>query len=85
MPLWGTAMCDARIRPFRPVNDTEVLCEQDGYHLTHLAVLRDYAWPGSQTIISWMDDDRRTFHSDWPGDCPEDCILPTGHKGGHAP
>lgn len=76
--------CDARIRMFRPVNDTELHCEQDdGYHQEHFAFLRDYAYPGSQTTVTWLDDDRRTFRGEWPGDCPN-CILPSGHRGEHA-
>lgn len=76
--------CDARIRPMRPINETEVLCEEpDGHVSGHQGTLRDYAYRGSATTMSWLDGDRRTFHGEWPGGCP-DCILPLGHRGGHA-
>jgi DNA-binding sugar fermentation-stimulating protein len=78
-------MCDARIRPFRPVNQVELTCEVDDDHLEHSGTIHDYAYPGSKTVLHWYENDRRTFHGEWPGDCPEDCILPMGHRGGHAP
>jgi hypothetical protein len=79
-------MCDARIRPFRPINDTEVACELDGDHDQHQGTIRDYAYPGSATVTNWLEDDRRTFHGEWPGDCPGlagMCSLPVGHRGSH--
>jgi len=78
--------CDAKIRPFP--DDTELVCERpDSRHLVHDAVLRDYAYPGSLTVIDWFDDDRRCFHGDWPGICSTvpGCVLPDGHRGNHAP
>lgn len=75
--------CDARIRPMVPVNDTEIVCLVDGEHARHEGELRDYAWPGSLTVVVWFEDDRRTFHGVWPGGCP-DCNLPLRHRGGHA-
>jgi hypothetical protein len=79
-------MCDARIRPFRPVNNVELICEKEGEHQEHSAVLRDYAYPGSQTWLNWYENDRRTFHGEWPGHCHlPSCILPVNHGGGHAP
>lgn len=87
--------CTARIRPL-PV-PTEIACEKTGdIHAEHQAVLRDYAYPGSETIITWQDDDRRCYHGDWPGACGhrerlttgglmrDECILPKGHRGNHA-
>lgn len=77
--------CDAAMRPFRPINDTEIRCELSDYHdEPHRGVLRDYAGPGSETEMVWMDGDRRMFHGDWPGDCEADCILPADHDGRHA-
>lgn len=76
--------CDARVRPMAPVNATEVACDLgDSHHQMHRSTVRDYAYPGSATIVEWADDDRRTFHGDWPGDCPG-CLLPVGHRGNHA-
>lgn len=79
--------CDAAMRPFRPVNDTEVHCDSPmPCATTHRGTLRDYAYPGSATVIEWIENDRRTFHGDWPGGCIDDasCILPLGHEGNHA-
>lgn len=76
--------CDAAIRPF--LNDTELGCEVDGEHRKHVGALRDYAYPGSVTTITWDEDDRRNFHGAWPGECYEpECKLPDGHRGNHAP
>lgn len=85
-------MCDAGIHPFTPVHpEVELRCEVSGEHtdsIKHAGVLRDYAFPGSQTTIAWLDSDRRTFHGEYPGDCPGDsfskCILPVSHIGEHA-
>lgn len=75
--------CDAKIRPFP--NDTEVACEESGEHTKHLGVLRDYAYKGSETVMTWFELDRRTYHGDWPGACAAaSCSLPRGHNGGHA-
>ena len=93
------ADCNARVRPFP--NETEVRCEVGskkeheleggGGHegrqgvLVHEGVLRDYAYPGSETVIRWLEDDRRTFHGKWPGACEQEgCPLPKGHDGSHA-
>lgn len=75
--------CDAGIRPFP--NDTEVRCTVPGdHHARHSAPLRDYAYPGSVTEVHWIETDRRTFHGEWPGSCPEpSCPLPLGHRGDH--
>lgn len=80
-------VCDARIRPFP--NETEVACDLHGIgeHSTHRGVVRDYAYPGSTTTIEWQEDDRRTFHGEWPGSCTEaelGCVLPRNHRGRHA-
>lgn len=75
--------CDAHMRPFP--NDTEVGCEEEGEHDTHKGVLRNYAYQGSETILTWYEQDRRTYHGEWPGPCDEaGCILPLGHYGRHA-
>lgn len=78
-------MCDAKIRPFRPIHDYEVQCTLDepANHPQHRGDIVDYAYPGSSTTLTWMEDDRRTFHGEWPGSCmrhPE-CNLPNGHSG----
>lgn len=76
--------CDARIRTMRPINETEITCEADEPHNTHTGTIRDYAYPGSETKVNWMEDDRRTFHGEWPGDCSHVmCILPKHHRGDH--
>lgn len=76
--------CKAKIRPFP--DDTELECERDEIgHIDHEAVLRDFAYPGSETRFSWLEDDRRTFRGDWPGTCtPPECPLPAGHPRGCA-
>ena len=77
-----TMNCDARIRPFP---EAEIQCERDDAHNEHRGTLHDYAWPGSTTVIDWFNEDRRTFHGDWPGACGEGgCVLPSGHERGHA-
>lgn len=81
--------CDAAMRPFP--DDTEVRCHGLVHLGEHEAILRDYAYPGSQTKISWFEDDRRTFHGEWPGPCEKlsdgapPCTLPAGHRGNCAP
>lgn len=88
-------MCDARIRPFRPINETEVSCavedtdhEIDPDH--HRGEIKDYAYPGSVTTINWYQDDRRNFHGEWPGICQTAvfdnvvCLLPRNHEGNHS-
>jgi hypothetical protein len=49
----------------------------------HRAVLRDYAYPGSETILTWRASDRREFTGDWPGPCAKTpgCVLHAGHHG----
>jgi hypothetical protein len=76
--------CDAKIRPM--TDDTEVVCEKGSDpHTTHDGQLRDYAYPGSVTKLSWQDDDRRTFRGDWaPCTDSPGCILPARHRGRHA-
>lgn len=83
-----TEACDAKMRPFP--NDTELRCGEVALHAEHRAVLRDYAYPGSETVITWQADDRRNFFGewarceDWQGDRPG-CTLPAGHHGRCAP
>lgn len=78
--------CDAKIRPFP--NPTELTCEKvDPHpHDEHFAVLRDYAYPGSETVMRWQESDRRTFRGEWQACEPLSrwCILPRGHAGRHA-
>lgn len=76
-----TMSCDARIRPLP--NSTEVHCSENSDHTAHRGTLRDYAYPGSATVVEWYESDRRTFHGEWPGLCPG-CVLPFGHRGEHA-
>jgi hypothetical protein len=77
--------CDAKIRPFP--GTYELVCELDehGPDELHVGVVRDYAYPGSETVIRWDDGDRRTYRGDWPGACGPGCMLPSGHHGRHAP
>lgn len=78
-------MCDARIRPFP--NDTEIVCELEIHPQNdHKGSLRNYAYPGSLTVIQWSDKDRRNFHGEWPGRCGDTsdnklCSLPVTHYG----
>ncbi len=77
--------CDAKIRPFRPANDTEVACDREGDHAQHSGTLRDYAYPGSETRIDWHETDRRNFRDLFVpcGDNDAPCILPWRHGGDH--
>lgn len=76
-------MCDAKIRPLP--NDTELVCAAEDPHVQHRAILKDYAYPGSQTTIYWYETDRRNFRGEWKR-CLDlsDCLLPNGHRGHHA-
>lgn len=74
--------CDAKIRPFP--NDTELecesLCDSSQHEGFHEAMLRDYAYSGSATKISWEESDRRTFRGEWrPCSITVGCVLPGGH------
>lgn len=53
----------------------------------HKAVLRDYAYPGSRTEVSWQAGDRREYTGPPPGSCGRlnGCVLPGGHHGKCAP
>lgn len=80
MPEW----CDAKIRPFP--NDLELQCERLVPHedpaTQHMAVLRNYSFPGSETEIVWYEDDRRTFRGEWKScTTTKGCILPNDHHG----
>lgn len=77
------SQCDAKIRPLP--NDTEMVCEDDhvevGPDIQHHATLRDYAYPGSTTRVTWNESDRRNFRGEW-APCPTTgCTLPAGHHG----
>jgi len=77
-----TETCTAKIRPLP--NATELVCELPLNHEnSHYSVLRDYAWPGSHTGISWGEADRRTFRGDWQSCLSVGCVLPAGHRGSH--
>lgn len=81
--------CDWAIRPF--TDRTEVRCEKDHPQgdQEHEGVVRDYAYPGSETKISWLAGDRREFEGNWPGFCMrlgstggrQNCTLPATHHG----
>lgn len=79
------AACRARIRPMRPVNETEIVCGMRGEHAVHQGTLRDYAYPGSETLIEWRETDRRSFRGLFIpcGDNDAPCLLPQGHGGRH--
>ena len=79
--------CGARIRPMVPISSIELRCERPDTHVesTHSSTLRDYAYPGSATVVSWLDHDRRNFTGEWI-ECPvQPCTLPANHRGNHAP
>lgn len=76
--------CLAKIRPMMHVNTVEIQCSLgDADHKTHNGVLRDYAYPGSETRIIWQEEDRRTFRGDWTPclNIVQHCILPGDHHG----
>lgn len=77
--------CGAKLRPFP--DDTEVECEskEPEPHTEHHAALRDYAFPGSLTTLTWFDVDRRTFRGEWAECSHYWCPLPAGHQGGCLP
>lgn len=80
-----TESCDAKIRPFPTPLD--VRCEKPAApHDEHQAVLRDYAYAGSETVLTWQESDRRTFRGLYIacGDNDAPCVLPRGHRGSHA-
>jgi hypothetical protein len=54
----------------------------------HHAVIRDYAFKGSETVMTWEAGDRREFTGEHPGLCTgkvPGCTLHTGHHGRCAP
>lgn len=73
--------CPARIRPFPGPIILE--CENDGNkpHTEHRTVLRDYAYPGSSSVITWQESDRRNFTGEWVECAAGNCVLPNGHRG----
>jgi hypothetical protein len=97
------ANCTWSIRPFP--GETQVSCEKQEHvwqaaseeviagTAEHRTVLRDYAWPGSATEITWLAGDRREFSGEWPGYCTrlgshggrQICTLPAEHRGSCAP
>lgn len=77
--------CDAAIRPF-PDKHIELKCEVlTGTHTQHKHELKDYAYPGSSTVVTWFESDRRNYHGEYPGQCGTviGCQLPVGHSGKH--
>lgn len=77
--------CPSRIRPMRPINETELRCElADGHAGSHSSVLHGYAHPGSTTTVTWLKGDRRAFSGDFNTCDQSTCILPAGHRGEHA-
>jgi hypothetical protein len=77
--------CPAMIRPFP--HNLVLRCRREE-HLPgdgrHEALLADYAYPGSRTLLTWLDSDRRNFTGPWI-ECPQlGCSLPAGHRGDHA-
>lgn len=79
---WDT---DARCE--KPVHLSEPVAAGDD--MEHEGAIRNFAYAGSVTKLSWMAGDRREFTGTWPGPCtdnePAGCILHTGHHGRHAP
>lgn len=82
-------MCNAKIRPFPTRSLIEVACEVNHdpalevEGLEHRAILRDHAFAGSRTEITWFEQDRRTYRGDYLGPCTNalGCVLPAGHRG----
>lgn len=75
-------MCDAKIAPFSN-RDVILTCEIPGdHHDQHESTLRDYAYPSSETKITWHEMDRRTFRGDLI-QCEKKghCLLPNNHRG----
>ncbi len=70
--------CPFRMRPFPSF--TVIDCTLPaGHDANHVGALRDYAYPGSITQVTWLHSDRRTFSGPFI-ECPtRGCILPAGH------
>ena len=74
--------CQFRIWPFPgfQIIDCDLFEHPDT--VKHQGVIRDYAYPGSVTLLNWMHADRRTFSGEFIA-CPtRGCILPAGHPRG---
>lgn len=86
--------CDARLHASEGIG----IIDCDQMHSTvvdstqHSGVVKDYAYPGSRTTITWYEHDRRNFRGGFAR-CGEPtptgltmgaCILPVGHRGNHA-
>ena len=79
--------CPAKIRPFNPRDPLEVQCERGAHAatMTHEGVIRDYAYKGSETKLSWDGGDRRNFFGKFqPCGFQKLCTLPLKHRGNHA-
>lgn len=81
--------CSARIRPFADTPIYECILNQEDGHDFHQGEIRDMAYPGSLTLLSWHETDRRNFRGDWiPCDVhvpwQGSCTLPRNHTGSHA-
>ena len=79
----AVVQCPVKMRPFP--NDTEIRCEILARieHTRHTGDLRDYAYPGSVTTMSWDDGDRRIFTGEWAKCSSPGCVLPAGHIRNH--
>lgn len=73
--------CPHRFRaPLDPPRSLD--CERpEGHPGAHSAVVRDYAYPGSETHINWYSDDRRDYTGNWAPCQNIGCILPVSHHG----
>jgi hypothetical protein len=70
--------CQFRIRPFPGFQIIGCDLFEHPDTVMHQGAIRDYAYPGSVTLLNWMHDDRRPCSGEFI-ECPaRGCILPAG-------
>ncbi|MDE2096432.1 MAG: hypothetical protein KGL39_04240 [Patescibacteria group bacterium] len=75
--------CDAKIAPFNDKSKV-IRCEDDMHHGGyHGGAIRGMAGPGTASVVSWAETDRRNFRGDFVMCMKGDglCVLPARHEG----
>lgn len=78
--------CDRRLGWNTPTRTLVLDCTLDVDHPDPHLARWEHGFPNTPgyTMISWLEDDRRTFLGDFI-ECPSPgCVLPAGHPRGHA-
>lgn len=82
----NTEACDARFG-WRNVDRGDwiiVDCRKILPHPSHSGPwMHNYPGTDGVTVITWLEDDRRTFRGDFVK-CPYECLLPSNHAGNHS-